>query len=446
MARLAQRSPSPDEDSGEEEITAPSNHGQPSSSTDHLSSPPPSSSDKENRTSSSRPQSSRAGKRKSDAAVNVSASAQRVSDSAKRRKTNDTTAPACYDPDQDQDERRHIRKGLRDLSTMLNESAAEYIQPNSTGLKQTLEQANQWFREVRNTSDATIDSRLLLNTGDLSLKKVQQLNLGDANVGIDTVEFITKCASFMRQSPNSGSQRNRDDDDEDEEEGDSFDWDYLGRTICFAHNARPSLSSHLLGPLSVQKKVRQVSQKRTQHEKIDRNAAIRPIELNEEDLEKQETANLTQVCKAIEKQLIKIRVDGEYACEREITDAMTDQEALDVMSKHNLSDDGGVPLLKFCVDPLSYSNSVENLFHISFLLKEGSLGLSMDSLGFPTLHPGQKLDPKEARRKGYERSQTVWTLDFDTWEESIEAFGIERSIIPHREREEHDDGTGTWYN
>ena len=297
---------------------------------------------------------------------------------------------------------------------------------------------------MKNTSDATIDSRLLVSAGDISLRKTQQLNLGDASVGIDIDEFVSKCASFMRQSPNSNGQQIAV-EEEDDDEGNALDWNFLGQQICFPHNARPALSGFLLGPLSVQKKVRQVSQRRARQEKIDRNNAVRPLELDQEDLDKQETANLTQMCKQIEKQLIKIRVDGEEACEREISDEMEEKEALDVMAKHDLSDDGGVPLLNFCVNPLSFGQTVENFFYVSFLIKEGGVGLSHDSRGFPTLHSGDRTDPQEARRQRLERSQAVWTLDFDTWKETVKTFDIKKSIIPHRDEPEHDDGTGGWY-
>lgn len=311
----------------------------------------------------------------------------------------------------------------------------------------TLKEAGELFRSVKNTSDATIDSRLLVTAGDLSLKKTQQLVLGDASVGIDLDDFVSKCVSYMRRSPNSDvrSLRQDEDEDEDEDEGDALDWDYLGRTLCFPNNHRPALSGFLLGPLSVQKKVRQVSQRRARQERIDRTNATRPQELEQEDLDKQETANLTQICKQIEKHLVKIAVDGGAACEREIDDDMTDEEAQQIMAKHHLSDDGGVPLLEFCVNPHSFGQTVENIFYISFLIKEGTVGLYRDSRGFPTLHTGEAMDPEEAQRQGLSRNQAVLSIDFDTWEELKNTFNIKKSIIPHREEEEFDDGTGAWY-
>ena len=51
--------------------------------------------------------------------------------------------------------------------------------------------------------------------------------------------------------------------------------------------------------------------------------------------------------------------------------------------------------------------------------------------------------PTEAQRKGIQKHQAVFSLDFETWEQLIEVFGIEKSIIPHRKETEE---TGqTWY-
>lgn len=44
--------------------------------------------------------------------------------------------------------------------------------------------------------------------------------------------------------------------------------------------------------------------------------------------------------------------------------------------------------------------------------------------------------PSEARQKGIEKHQAVFSLDFDTWRDLIEVYGIKESIIPHREEEE----------
>ncbi|KAJ9269936.1 hypothetical protein DTO212C5_3906 [Paecilomyces variotii] len=356
-----------------------------------------------------------------------------------------------YDPDQDEDERRRIRKGLRDLSRELHDSRSEYLQAGNTGLIDTVEKANELFYHVKQTADATIDSRLLVNAADLSYKKTAQLTLGDTAAGIDVDEFVSKCISFMHSAPEgdasavpSSTQRRRrqraveEADDSDDEQGDALNWDWLGRAACVPHNYRPAVSGFLLGPLSVQKRVRQVTQHRAR-ERIDPSQAVQPQELQEEDLDKQETSNLTAMCSNINRLLIKIQKKGQESVERELSGVpdVTDEMVQEVMSRYNVADDGGVPLFRFCVNPRSFGQTVENLFYVSFLVRDGSVGVSMDSRGLLTLQAAKPYAPSEAQRRGIQKHQAVFSLDFETWRDLIEVYEITESLIPHREEEEH---------
>lgn len=176
------------------------------------------------------------------------------------------------------------------------------------------------------------------------------------------------------------------DEDSDEDQGDALNWDWLGRTACLPHNYRPAVSGFLLGPLSVQKRVRQLTQRRAR-ERIDPSQAVQPQELQEEDLDKQETSNLTAMCSNINRLLIKIQREGQETVEKELSEVadVTDEMVRGVMDKYNVADDGGVPLFQFCVNPRSFGQTVENLFYVSFLVRDGSVGVSMDSRGLLTL-------------------------------------------------------------
>ncbi|KKK11827.1 hypothetical protein AOCH_003738, partial [Aspergillus ochraceoroseus] len=366
-----------------------------------------------------------------------------------------------YDPDQDEKERRQIRKGLRDLTRDLNDSRNEYLQAGNSGIQDTILKANQYFRNIKQTSDATIDSRLLVNAADLSYKKTAQLVLGDSGAGIDVDEFVSKCIAFMRAGPEdpstvaSSTQRRRaprrtqpdPDISDDEDQGDGMNWDWLGRAACFRHSSRPSVSGFLLGPLSVQKRTRQIAQRRAR-ERIDPSQAVRPQELREEDLDKQETANLTVMCTSINKLLVDTRNHGEDSAQQVLDnepELPTPEQAQEVMAQYNIADDGGVPLFNFCINPKSFGQSVENLFYLSFLVRDGTVGISVDSRGLPTLHPSKPFAPREAQRRGVQKHQSVFSLDFDTWRELIEVYNIKDSIIPHREEEKDNTAQG-WYS
>lgn len=53
--------------------------------------------------------------------------------------------------------------------------------------------------------------------------------------------------------------------------------------------------------------------------------------------------------------------------------------------------------------------------------------------------------PIESRRKGIQKRQAVFSLDFDTWRDLIDVFGIKESMIPHREEPGKTNRKGGWY-
>ncbi|KAI4166335.1 MAG: hypothetical protein LQ342_000225 [Letrouitia transgressa] len=388
-----------------------------------------------------------------------------------------------YDPNQSMAERRRVRKGIRDLSKELTDSRAEYLSAGSNGLINTLEKANRIFDSVKQTSDATLDSRLLVSTADLSAKRTTQLNLGDQAHGIEVDQFIGKCITYMRRGPANadGTQassvarrRRRVGDSSDEEqagydEGDEFDWDYLGRSACCPHNRRPAVSGFLLGPLAVQTKVRKQTQRRERLQRRDPADAVRPEELKEQDLEKVENSNLTTLCKNIRELLAQKMNSAQAAVEEEVTDEMSDEELKRLMVRHGVADDGGMRFFPFVINPRSFGQTVENLFYVSFLIRDGVVSIGHDADMLPTLlphseraaaaerkrqdfadEPGADASrPREAKviqAEGIQKHQAVFHLDFETWEDLIRTFEIKESVIPHRQSEEETQvGASGWY-
>jgi hypothetical protein len=52
--------------------------------------------------------------------------------------------------------------------------------------------------------------------------------------------------------------------------------------------------------------------------------------------------------------------------------------------------------------------------------------------------------PGEAKASGIQKRQSVFSLDFDIWQELIELLDITESIIPHRDEEERSNTRQRW--
>ena len=231
------------------------------------------------------------------------------------------------------------------------------------------------------------------------MKRTTQLTLGDNTTGIDIDDFVSKCIIFMRRAledgatPTQTQRRRRVGDDSDEEghdgqgydEGDAFNWEYLGRHACCPYSVRPPMPGFLLGPLSVQKRVRKATQRRERLQKHDPKDAVRPEELQAKDLEQAESSNLKTICTNILVLLKRYYAEGPKRVQQEADENMSEEKIYAITSNHGAADDGGVPLFHFAVNPHSFGQTVENLFYLSFLIKDGYVGLGNDSNGIPTI-------------------------------------------------------------
>jgi hypothetical protein len=280
------------------------------------------------------------------------------------------------------------------------------VGPNNL-LLDALKKQDSIFGKVRQTSDAALDSRFLVNASELAGKKLNSSLQGNAGVGIDLDQFVSKCIFFMK----SGGHVADDEDapavpvpvpeDEDDAGDDGLDWALLGRQACFPCNRRPPTISFLLGPLSVEKRARTAQRKaRSQRQPV--GPATRPQEIKEGDITQSENSNLSNLVKSINVRLRSHIEEVDEKVNEELSEIPEDEiqtEDIAAASRRYRAavaptEELAVSLLDFAINPLDFGQTVENLFYISFLVREGNAKIIKDEEGLPLLSKSHDSLPK----------------------------------------------------
>ncbi|KAF8940660.1 Nse4 C-terminal-domain-containing protein [Dissophora ornata] len=311
-------------------------------------------------------------------------------------------------------EARVLRQEYRKLISDTEAHRKELMDPTNNGLLANVDRANRLYKKVESTHEATLDAKLLVMSADLGMQKAKHLRMGQG--GFDETEYISRLIGKM-------GGHDIDNDHRD------MDWSKIGRAAIKWTRKVPSMD-FMLGPMSVEHKSRTF----TQRQRIvrDPNAMRKPQELREEDIARQEnetTKNVMQIAEILEK--------------------CTDK----------------VNLFELVVNPESFGQTIENIFYLSFLVRDGKVSITEEDMDDP--NRGQYDDDDEERESreganmqpmveltepptaedyqdGLLKKQMVMDLDMATWRKLIEAYDIRKTMIPTRRTKENVE-KGKWY-
>ncbi|XP_026725620.1 EP300-interacting inhibitor of differentiation 3 [Trichoplusia ni] len=80
------------------------------------------------------------------------------------------------------------------------------------------------------------------------------------------------------------------------------------------------------------------------------------------------------------------------------------------------------------LDPSSFGRTVENIYHVSFLVRDGSIAVELDHVhGLPFITPVSK-SQQEARDIADEK-QFIVSIDMKRWQDLITAFSIDKPMM-----------------
>lgn len=283
-----------------------------------------------------------------------------------RKRPNQDPSPSfVYNPRQDVSDRRKVRSDYRQLIAQAEESKRDSsLKP--ADLLNLIVKADELHERVVAPSESILDTKTLSSMSEMGARMAKKIKLNSDP--FDTHEFVSRLARFVGgeatpvRSGGGGRGRGGEESDQDEDEGargiDKWEWSKLAQ-LASSVSRRAITIDFLLGPLKIETKTRKAVIRRQEDAPAERTA---PRALQQQDL--QNTAG------------------------REST-----SQILRVASLLAKQGPNGVCLFRFAVDPESFVNTVENFFHVSFLIKENKARLRMDDEGcailckFPLPHP-----------------------------------------------------------
>jgi len=194
----------------------------------------------------------------------------------------------------------------------------------------------------------------------------------------------------------------------------------------------------------------------------------RPQELQAADLERNEQSNLTHLCTNIRKVLVQTLNDRVQAADADVEvlgRVPTEEDLHSILKQRALAAPGELSYFQFVINPNSFGQTVENIFYVSFLVKEGQAEIGKDQYGLPTLCESFMLGvvrrPKliylmkayqtprsieEQRQQHVSKNQAIVSMDYQSWEELVDLLDIRHPLIPHRAEEQQTQvGARGWY-
>ncbi|XP_030628875.1 non-structural maintenance of chromosomes element 4 homolog A [Chanos chanos] len=299
------------------------------------------------------------------------------------------------DEDDDPARRREIRSKYRDLINSVQQNREDMLSPANNKLTDVLEEANKLFANVRQAREAALDAQLLVLATDLGKEKASQLHAEGS--AFDPTAFAENLLSFM------GLNR-LEEEEEDGEEGHSRGylpqdaWHRLAKKAEFCFKTAPSfhymLGSFLAEPPPPRQRV-----------------------------ERQRKAPNKEEKRIMPTQLKKMEESHQEATEKEV------ERILGCLQGY-FADDPESPIsyYEFVIDPTSFSRTVENIFHTSFLIRDGLARIYLDKEKLPCIAP---VEEGEVEPGGVtNRQQCVMSISPARWREIIEAFQIKEALIP----------------
>jgi len=314
-----------------------------------------------------------------------------------------------------EDERRDIRKSQRLL----------YQQIPDLDVDEAREKNNEIYEKVRYIRESVLDGE---NLGEIAKKAASKVDELIQVPRYDTDRVVSKLIEQCRVIKGGNSY---------------FDWRGLGIQAGVCFNAVPSQVSFLNGPLVDGNEEVEVKQRRKQIRNTQPESDAE--EERPEDI-KGHTARGANRLSAVEeniqevKKAIKSSVDRTYISrKRKIGEEYGGTDSIPKRVRAKLKRNVDVCAIGLLFNPKSFTQTVENLYHFSFLVKEGKASMTVRDDKVLDKDTGLKLDGGPVIKHIINKEkvappprQAIVSLTMEDWKDLVEAYDVKSSDVPHR--------------
>ncbi|KAI3908409.1 hypothetical protein MKW92_046803 [Papaver armeniacum] len=300
--------------------------------------------------------------------------------SRKRRHGFESEEPETNESCNGVSDRRVIRVKYLDLRNTIHDEREDISDANSDKFKSVFNKVESLHKMVTKPREQVADAEALLGIVNTLVTAVKAQN----SDGITPNDFITfLLQNFGKRNGGVGAEQARL----------SFGWKDLGLEVCHIFMKVPGCCT-MVGPMDVVVKQRKTVTQRKRTRKP--TTTERPEDLDAEEEHTTDTDRNMITMYDILKKNKRVRLDN------------------------------------LLLNRLSFAQTVENLFALSFLVKDGRVKITVDSNGHHLVTPRNGPTPDQVASGVAAYNHFVLRLDFKDWQLMKDTVTIGEELMPHR--------------
>eukprot|EP00986_Skeletonema_menzelii_P004572 scaffold1567_cov129-Skeletonema_menzelii.AAC.3 len=305
----------------------------------------------------------------------------------------------------------------------------------TSGLLSWREKNNELWDDVRYTREAVLDSENMDLISSKAAREVEKI------IQVPRYDAITLAQNLVKKgSIRTGGIH-------------QFNWAGLGFQVGVCFSSLPSNCSFLYGPLDAEytpkerKKAERKKRAKEAEEELENLEETRPENMDQREKKAgdgNELSAVEQHIKTINKTLLQ-RVNEEKIKAKEIVgpymrrvkreEGIDDERELAKRQTNFMREATKVDAVNCLFNPKSFTQTVENIFHFSFTVKEGKAEIKTRGLKEAEkfgLEPGPVVRNVEREARPLPK-QAIVSLSMKDWRDMCAAYSVEKSDVPHRE-------------